>query len=555
MRSSSSWQATWRCPVSDEVRTPDIDYSPLLSLLDLDKKTASLISKESKAAKSRYERFRADISAFAKYYFPEYVRLEPAGWQKAIFDIFEHPARNEAGRWKWHVTKEQAERLASFHRAEFRHLPTEMDVMRGLLLVAPREQGKSTIFARILLIWLCCYDYVKFVTYFRANAELAEAFLLDTMSEFESNEKLIKDYGNLKGPIWNKGMYSLKNGAVFAAVGMGANIRGLVHKHMRPDLIILDDLTSDQNKNSPRMLDQIYDWIVSAIFGLSKDAVILYLNTIYNELDPMYRLQQRVEEGSLDRWLAVRLSAEISDGVALWPELWPIEELEFKKSEVGSQTYMVEYMSIITGGRDKILPREIFSFRSPTSFDIPEYEIHMGIDPNAEGSDDAAIFVLGRHMVTGRYLSVDAWCKDGATVTELVDQIVRFWRKYSPTMIAWEEVAFQRVYMKLLQEMLLPQGIALPLVPISAKGSKETRATALQPFLENGTWEHSEKLKDTEFLMKVQRFPTKGLNDGPVDAMSYAYLSFNRGLGSALGTSARRTSKLPGIIGRYKDGY
>ena len=83
--------------MSDEIKTPDIDYSPLLSLLDLDKKTASLISKESKAAKSRYERFRTDISAFAKYYFPEYVRLEPAGWQKAVFDIFEHPV-HEAGK-------------------------------------------------------------------------------------------------------------------------------------------------------------------------------------------------------------------------------------------------------------------------------------------------------------------------------------------------------------------------------------------------------------------------------------------------------------------------
>ena len=533
----------------------DIDYSPLLSLLDLDKKTASMISKENEAAKSRYRKFRSDISAFAKYYFPEYVSLEPAEWQKAIFDIFEHPALNGRGKWKWHVTEEQAARIASFHRAEFRNLPKEIDVLRGMLLVAPREQGKSTVFARILLIWMVCYDYVKFVTYFRANTGLAEAFLLDTMSEFESNEKLIKDYGNLKGPIWNKGMYSLKNGAVFAAIGMGANIRGLVHKHMRPDLIILDDLTSDQNKNSPKVLDQIYDWIISAVFGLSKDAVILYLNTIYNELDPMYRLQQRVEEGSLERWLAIRLSAEISDGVALWPELWPVEELEFKKSEVGSMTYQVEYMSIISGGRDKILSRDIFIWRDISSFDINEYEIHMGVDPNAEGSDDAAIFVLGRHMQNGKYLSIDAWCKDSATVTELVDQLVRFWRKYRPSMIAWEEVAFQRVYMKLLQEMLLPQGIALPLVAVPAKGSKETRAMALQPFLENGSWEHSEKLEDSEFIMKIQRFPTKGLNDGPVDAMSYAYLSFNRGLGSPTGSSTRRTSRLPGILGRYKNGY
>lgn len=541
--------------MSDVSQTPDIDYSPLLSLLDLDKKTAAMITKDNNAAKRRYERFKTDITGFAKYYFPEYISVEPAEFQKAVFDIFEHPFRNERGRWKWKVTEEQAGKLKNYHRQEFRHLPKALDVLRGLLLVAPRETGKSTVFARILLIWLVCYDYVKYTTYFRANADLAEAFLLDTMSEFESNEKLIKDYGNLKGPIWNKGMYSLKNGAVFAAVGMGTNVRGLVHKHMRPDLIILDDLTSDKNKNSPKVLDQIYDWIVSAIFGLSKDAVILYLNTIYNELDPMYRLQQRVEEGSLDRWLAIRLSAEISDGVALWPELWPINELQYKKNEVGSTTYMVEYMSIISGGRDKILPRNIFIWIPESSFDISEYEIHMAVDPNAEGSDDAAIFVLGRHQVTGKYLSIDAWCKDGATVTELVDQIVRFWKKYAPSMIAWEEVAFQKIYMKLLQEMLLPQGIMLPLVSISAKGSKESRAMAIQPFLENDSWEHSEKLEGSEFMMKVNRFPTKGLNDGPVDAMSYGYLSFNRNLGSPTGTSTKRTSKLPGIIGRYRNAY
>ena len=540
--------------MSEEDRK-EADYTPLFGLLDIDRKTAELIAKNSTAAKKRYGLFRHDIAAFMRYYFPDYITLEPAGFQKAIFSILENPFRDRNGRWKWRVTKEQAERLAAFHRPEFRHLPRELDVLRCIALCAPRETGKSTIFARLVVIWLVIYDYIRFTAYFRANSDLAERFLADTMLEFESNERLIRDFGNMRGPIWNTKMYSLKNGAVFIAVGKDSNIRGLVHRNLRPDLIILDDLVSEKEKSSPRVLESIYDWLTSAVFGLSKNALMLYLNTIYNELDPMYTIQQRIEEGTLPRFLALRFSAEIEDGIALWPELWPIEDLRAKKMEVGSDAFAVEYMSIITGGKDKILPKAIFQWKPGTQIDAAEYDIHLGIDPNAEGTDDAAIAVVGKHWHTGRYLTLDAWCRDNATITELVDQMVRWWQKYQPSMIAWEQVSFQKVYQKLLQEILMAEGLNLPLIGVDARGSKETRATALEPFIENGSWEHSEMLRDSDFFMKIYRFPTKGLNDGPVDAMSLAYLSFNRTLGSPAGSSSRRPSQLPGLIGRYRNAY
>lgn len=532
------------------------DYGLLYRILDVPQKDVASLAREGSSAKERIERYRHDLAGFLRYYFPEYITLEPAEWQQAIFDILERPERNTRnGRWRWRVTEGQADRLASFHRSEYRHLPHAVDPLRAIALCAPREQGKSTVFARLVLIWLLVYGYVRFAAYFRGAADLADSFLADTMVEFTDNQALIRDFGLLKGSVWREGMYSLKTGAVVVSLGRGASVRGLVSRSRRPDLIIMDDLTSDQDKESPRVLSKLYDWIFSAVTGLSKDALIIYLNTIYNSIDPMSRILQRIEQGDLPGWLAVRLSAEVDDRTSLWPEYWSMEDLHAKKLEVGSLIYQVEYMSTITDGADRILPARIFSWLPRSQVYLPDYDIHFAVDPNAEGSDDAAICVVGRSFSTGRYLTIDQWDKDNATITELVDQLVHWNAKYGPSMIAWEQVGFQKVYQKLLQEILMPQGVALPLIGIDAKGSKEQRAMAIAPFLENGSWEHVEDLKDNSSMYKIHCFPMKGLNDGPVDAMTLAWYSFNRGLGKATGWAGRRRSELPGLIGRYKDAY
>lgn len=531
-------------------------YDILFRILDLNKGEALTVRSQSNAAKVRHEKFRTDIAGFIKYYFPEYITLEPAAWQKAIFSILEKPERNPRnGRWTWHVTKEQAAQLSSFHRREFSHLPHKIDALRAIALCAPREQGKSTVFARLVLIWMFVYGYVRYAVYFRTSEKLANIFLKDTMVEFEDNKRLIADYGNMKGSVWREDMYSLKNSAIVVPLGRGAAVRGLISRNRRPDLIILDDLISDQDKNSPSIMVKIYDWIFSAVDGLSKDAIIFYLNTIFNAMDPMSRVLQRIENGELKRWLGLRLSAEIDSETALWPECWPMETLRDKREAVGSAIYNVEYMSIISDGKDRILPASIFSWVTATSVSLAGYDIHFGVDPNAEGGDDAAIAVVGRSFITGQYLTIDQWDKDSATITELIDQLVAWNRKYEPTMIAWEQVAFQKVYQKLLQEILMAEGINLPLIGVDAKGSKEQRALTIQPFIENGSWVHVEDLKDSSSMHKINCFPMKGLNDGPVDAMALAYFSFNRGLGQPKGSASRRRSDLPGLIGRYRNGW
>lgn len=531
------------------------DFSILFKILDINKQTAVKIASESKMAQERYERFKHDITAFIKYYFPDYVTLEPAEWQKAIFRIFENPEWDiKRKRWIWKVTEEQRAELAKYHRKEFRELPKAIDLLRAIALIAPREQGKSTVFARLVIIWLIIFGYLKFGVLIRSSSDIADSFLADTMDEFISNPKIIQDFGNLKGTIWKEGTYTLKNGTAFVSVGRGASLRGLIHKSTRPDFIILDDITTDTDKNSPTTLNKTYDYITSAVMGLSKKAVILYLNTIFNEMDPMARIIERITDGDLPSWLGLRFSAEIDDNTALWPEYWPLEDLRATKRELGSITYNIEYMSLIAEEKGKILPPSIFKFRKECEIYLPDYDIRFGCDPNAEGNDDAAITVTGRNYATGHYLTLDAWEKDSASITELVDKLVEWNYKYHPTLIGFEEVAFQKVYMKLIQEILLPQKVELPIVGLSADGNKLQRATTTQPFIENGSWEFHEKLKGSIYMMKLNKFPARGLNDGPIDATYYSWKAHNREVGQPIGIPVKkRNNDLPNLIGRYKN--
>ena len=530
------------------------DYSLLLSLVDM--KSMPARAAGSKEAKARYERFRTDIAGFCKYYFPHYIQLDQPEWQRAIFDIFQDVHFNEMGRPYWSVTEDQARRLRELHRPEFRDLPRQMDLLRALVLCAPREQGKSTVFARMLIIWAMLYGYFRFIVLIRSSDEIAAKFLFDTAVEFEDNERLVSDYGDLKGSVWKYGQYSFRNGAVMLSVGRGASIRGLVDREKRPDCIILDDITTDQDKYNIQTLKKIYDWIFSSVVNLGKDAVILALNTIFNSEDPQARMLARIIAGDLDGYLGIRLSAEIVDGEqALWPEYWPIEALKRKCKEIGRERYLVEYQSITPDSMGKTFRPSDFIWVSETAVCADDFYISFGVDPNAEGSDDAAICVLGRHRATGRYLTFELWSKDKGKVNELVDEMVRLYRKYHPYVIGFENVGFQNVYMKLLQEILMPQGLALPLVGVPAPGSKESRATALQPLFENGSWEHSAHIKESPEYPKLLAFPTKGVNDGVVDAMNIAYQAHNRGAGQpVVAAGPRRPSALPGLIGRYING-
>lgn len=532
------------------------DYSILFKLMSMTRSEAKKYASDSQESKKRIDKYRNDAAGFIKYYFPEYIRLEPPEWQKALLDIISHPTFDSGKNvYTWRVTKEQAERLRRWERSEYKYLTNEVDVLRIITLVASREMGKSSVFVRLVLIYLAVYKYLRYGVIFRDTDETADEFLKDTMEEFETNERLIADFGHLKGSLWRDGQYYLNNGVAFTSRGRGSSVRGLIKGPFRPDFIWLDDMTTDKDKRSSIQMDKTYDWIKAAVMGLSKNATILYVNTIFNSDDPMQRIQEEIALGKQPGGLAVRFAAALNDGSSIWSEYWSEKDIENKRREVGSAIFDIEYMCAVLESEERILKKDYFVFRPEHEIlSLSDYVIHFGIDPQAEGTDDAAICVSGKSLITGHIDTIDAWERDAANIQTFVDKLIFLFRKYSPQQITWEANSFANTYQKLLREILEHDGIYLPIVPINATGSKSTRALFLQPYLQNGTITINEKLKDSDFLLKLYKFPTKGLNDGPVDAFYYSVIGFFSNFSRPSGSAAtKRNTSLPGLLGRYRN--
>lgn len=544
--------------MKEDLKPKEKDYSILFKMMSMTREEAKATASTESRSKERIDRYRNDAAGFMRYYFPHYVRLEQAPWQKALLDILSKPEWDfRKNCYVWKMTKEQSDELKRWERDENRHFtPDQLDCIRVIGLVASREQGKSTVFVRLLLIWMAVYKYFRFGVIFRSTDTMADNFLRDTADEFVSNKKLSADFGDLKGKVWKDGQYILKNGVVMVAQGRGTDVRGLVQGPFRPDLIWLDDMTTDSDKRSLKVMDATWDWIESAVFGLSKTAMIIYVNTIFNSDDPMNRLQMKIADREQPGGLAVRFACTLDDGSSAWPELWTKEDLDAKRAEVGYSTWETEYMCRVMDSDEKPLRKDWFQFIPQSELKSKgDYIIEFGIDPQAEGTDDAAIAVTGKDLETGRLDVLEVWERDGASIQQFVDALVRLWRKWTPMRIIWEANSFANVYSKLLTEMLQSQGIYLPITPVNATGSKETRALFMQPYIENGSMVFAEQTKEGAFLQKLWRFPSKGINDGPVDALYYSIIDHFGNLSIPTGSaSVRRNNRLPGLLGRYRNG-
>ncbi|WP_299460586.1 hypothetical protein [uncultured Microscilla sp.] len=90
----------------------------------------------------------------------------------------------------------------------------------------------------------------------------ANRLLSDIQAEFQSNQRLINDYGKLVGAgDWTTGEFTTKTGIHFAAIGLGQNPRGIRKKNQRPTRIVCDDLDAKKRCNNPRLIDEAVDWI------------------------------------------------------------------------------------------------------------------------------------------------------------------------------------------------------------------------------------------------------------------------------------------------------
>lgn len=329
----------------------------------------------------------------------------------------------------------------------------EKNNLNRLLFIAPRGFAKSTICSRFFPLWLALYGYKKDIFLISATISIAKENLRIIRNELEGNEKLIRDFGDLKSDKWTEEQLVLTNGVTIRAKGQGFQIRGF-----RPDIIICDDLEDDSVIYSKEQRDKLEVWFFRTLLPtLKPDQHLIYIGTKLHQFALIAKLQT-------DNDFQSNLYKALVNNKSIWEDAWPTEEL-LKRKKQSLYAFEAEYQN------------------NPLSLEEQPVKLHhlegvkcngqivescMSIDPavsEKESSDYRAIQIMGktedgdfRELLTTR----GKWGVE-EMVDKVIDLYVQYKNKWNILRVLVEEVAFQKVMRGLLIKKAREKNIYMPI--------------------------------------------------------------------------------------------
>jgi hypothetical protein len=414
-------------------------------------------------------------------------------------------------------------KIPQFHRDMYEMLLVE----KRLVVAAPRGFAKSYVCSIIYPIWLGVFNKYQDIVIISASETLAKEMLRRVKREFESNQKLIRWFGDMITDKWSETHATLKTGVTFRARGSEGQIRGF-----RPDCIILDDIETDDSVKSEEQRRKVSDWIFkSCLPALTPSGQLLIVGSIISQLAVLKQILDSNNGWEKKIYRAYHDKVE-KEGNELWPELWPHERLQQRKKEIGSWAFSSEYLNDpMASDTTSISQDKIRRWK-----ELPQQlSCVITVDPaysEEEHADFKVACLVGIDQKMNRYLV--SYIRTHAPQGEFIDSVLNMWLS-SRTIITslgipaqgTESEIFRSFVNKANDRRIYPPFAELKNTYITAQGvAKRGKASriiaALQPLFEQGKYyigeSHDEAFEEIASLNPNldQRW------DDIIDCMAYA---------------------------------
>lgn len=403
--------------------------------------------------------------------------------------------------------------------------------VRRLCISMPPRTGKSQLCSVAFPAW--ALTKVPGLNVIQASyaAALSEGFSLGIRRILQSDA-----YRHLFPPILSPEInrqraWATLGGGSFFATGRGGGLVG-----RGADILIADDLTRDRAEaNSQTHRDDVWSWFTSAaLTRLSPNGVAIVISTRWHEDDLIGRLtspdrRKDFEAAGLagELFEVVNLEAICehpetdplgrSFGEALWPERWPIKQLEAFRLQIGATEFAAQYQ-----GRPSPAGGDIFQtgkVRVIDADDVPDdlrtmraWDLALSTKTQGDfscgargGMDKAGNFYL-LHMDRGKR----AWPEQKRRILQLAEI------EASDGRIAVEAVAGFKVAVAELETALRGR---MSVRSVSVTTDKVTRALPWSAKVDGGMFYIVRGPWNADFLAELETFPN-GTHDDQVDAVS-----------------------------------
>lgn len=354
-----------------------------------------------------------------------------------------------------------------------RHLEGDDD----LLVLAPRDHGKTTIFCRAYPEHLALHNPNIRILILSKTHRQAEKSLDLIEEDLTGNPRIRGDYSPELADYRRKDNMLFFNrtkaqrDATIEAAGLLGSITG---SHF--DVIIADDLIDDESTRTRKRMDNVHQWFQGTVEPLLEPwgrMIVVGTRKHYNDL-----YGRLMESGA---YRVIHDRAILDDGSPLWPKRWPLEKLEEKKRKMGSVMFNREYQNDPTGLRGQLLKEEWIRY-----FDYDEapdgMDVYQGWDLAISQSETADYTVCTTIGVTdSEDVYVLDWYRARIDFPHQIKMVQELAGKWKPTMIGIEDVAYQRA---------LPQAVLkekrLPLKGVRPDNDKTRRILSEFVAFENG---------------------------------------------------------------------
>lgn len=335
-----------------------------------------------------------------------------------------------------------------------------------------RDHGKTTSIAEVYPVWKICFNPNIRILFVSKTLRLAKKNLNTVKRYLEMNESLIEDFGE----FYNKGSwektsftisqrtnYRLKE-ATCECVGVNGNVTGGHY-----DLVICDDIVDDKNLTEEQ-INKTIDWMTKTILPLisadenEDEGALINVGTPKSYSDIHKWLEDNPRFATLKRpcilqgrwWDTERYYftydkngviqnctvKDKTEWLVLWPERQIIEKLLLKKAEIGSDSFLSEYMLEIRNEETALFKKHWLE-QSRTDNMLPMKDCSLVIQAidfaylRKKTGDYTVIITVGVDN-KGNYYVYDMFRQRGFTPTKLKNSVISEYHKYYPAYIFGE---------------------------------------------------------------------------------------------------------------------
>ena len=314
----------------------------------------------------------------------------------------------------------------------------------------------------------------------------------------------------------------------YFAIGVGGALAG-----RGADLFIIDDPHSEQEAKQmrPEVFLPAWEWFQSGpIQRLMPGGAIIVVMTRWSKLDLTAQIvNHMVKNEDADQWEVVEFPAILPSGKALWPDFWPVEELEAKKVGMDPRYWQAQYMQDPTAEEGALIKREwwqIWDKESP-----PECEfIIMSLDAAQEANNRAdynalttwGVFQNEETNVCNIILLNSV--KKRMEFPELKAMVLQEYKEWEPDAFIVEKKSNGSALYQELRRMGVPVSEFTP-----GKGQdKIARVNAVSDLFSSGIVWAPDRRWAKDVIEECNDFPS-GANDDLVDSTTQALLRFRNG--------------------------